>query len=122
MEQASVSADSTLAEATPPSKGRFWLRSGKILSATLENQPPQVGESWGYPDATIPDWVAKTDLLVYHLPQQYEELASTIAPEIFLHKQQKEDTGTQGEGDTGRRRRRRKRGQGRQGGHDGCVF
>ncbi|PMB30916.1 peptidase C39 [Fischerella thermalis CCMEE 5319] len=106
LEQASVSAGSTLVEATPPSKGRFWLRSGKILSATPENQPPQVGEGWGYPDTAIPGWVAKTDLLVYHLPQQYEELTGTIAPEIFLHKQQKKDTGTQGEG-----------GHGGQGGH-----
>lgn len=110
LEQASVSAGSTLAEATPPSKGRFWLRSGKILSATLENQPPQVGESWGYPDATIPDWVAKTDPLLYHLPQQYEELASTIAPEIFLHKQQKEDTGTQGEGGYGEKEEKEEKG------------
>ncbi|WP_146008628.1 Crp/Fnr family transcriptional regulator, partial [Fischerella thermalis] len=109
LEQASVSAGSTLVEATPPSKGRFWLRSGKILSATPENQPPQVGEGWGYPDTAIPGWVAKTDLLVYHLPQQYEELTGTIAPEIFLHKQQKKDTGTQGEGGHG--------GQGGQGGH-----
>ncbi|WP_180977280.1 cysteine peptidase family C39 domain-containing protein [Fischerella muscicola] len=109
LEQTKVSAGSKLVEATPPSKGRFWLRSGKILSATPENQPPQVGEGWGYPDTTIPDWIAKTDLLVYHLPQQYEELTSTIAPEIFLHKQQKEDAGTQGEGGHG--------GQGGQGGH-----
>ncbi|PMB26872.1 peptidase C39 [Fischerella thermalis CCMEE 5198] len=110
LEQASVSAGSTLAEATPPSKGRFWLRSGKILSATPENQPPQVGEGWGYPDTAIPGWVAKTDLLVYHLPQQYEELTSTIAPEIFLHKQQKEDAGTQGEGGYGEKEEKEEKG------------
>ncbi|WP_315790085.1 cysteine peptidase family C39 domain-containing protein [Fischerella sp. JS2] len=96
LEQTKVSAGSNLVEATPPSKGRFWLRCGKILSATPESQPPQVGEGWGYPNTAIPNWVAKTDLLVYHLPQQYEELTSTIAPEIFLHKQQKEDVETQG--------------------------
>ncbi|BAZ68398.1 heterocyst differentiation protein HetC [Fischerella sp. NIES-4106] len=70
LEQTKVSAGSTLVQATPPSKGRFWLMCGKIVSPTPENQPPQVGEGWGYPDLTIPGWIAKTDLLLYHLPQQ----------------------------------------------------
>mgnify|MGYP001770937264 CR=1 FL=1 len=100
LEQTKISAGSNLIEATPPSKGRFWLRCGKILSATPENQPPQVGEGWGYPHTTIPDWVAKTELLVYHLPQENGVSVGTIAPEI-LFKREKEDTGTQGQGGQG---------------------
>ncbi|MCP6759301.1 MAG: cysteine peptidase family C39 domain-containing protein [Fischerella sp. CENA71] len=73
LEQTKVSAGSTLVQATPPSKGRFWLMCGKIVSLTPEIQPPQVGEAWGYPDRTIPDWIAKTDLRVYHLPQEIAE-------------------------------------------------
>ncbi|MFB2771127.1 cysteine peptidase family C39 domain-containing protein [Pelatocladus sp. BLCC-F211] len=70
LEQTKVSAGSTLVQATPPSKGRFWLMCGKIVSPTPEVQPPQVGEGWGYPDLTIPGWIAKTDLILYHLPQE----------------------------------------------------
>ncbi len=100
LEQTKVSAGLTLVQATPPSKGRFWLMCGKIISPTPEIQPPQVGEGWGYPDLTIPGWIAKTDLQLYHLPQQIAESASTIAAENFLNRQQKEEVKTEGRGDT----------------------
>ncbi len=73
LQQTQVSAGSTLAQATPPSKGRFWLMCGKIVSSTSEIQPPQIGEAWGYPALTIPGWIAETDLQVYHLPQEIAE-------------------------------------------------
>ncbi|TBR62048.1 peptidase C39 [Westiellopsis prolifica IICB1] len=73
LQQTQVSAGSTLVQATPPSKGRFWLMCGKIVSPTSEIQPPQIGEGWGYPDLTIPGWIAETDLQVYHLPQEIAE-------------------------------------------------
>ncbi|MBW4611757.1 MAG: ATP-binding cassette domain-containing protein [Desmonostoc vinosum HA7617-LM4] len=72
-----ISAGSSLTEATPASKGRFWLVSGKI-----DNSSPDLGKSWGYPGVT-PQVAAQTDLLVYHLPFEYWESARAIAPHLF---------------------------------------
>ncbi|KOP24587.1 peptidase C39 [Hapalosiphon sp. MRB220] len=100
LEQTKVSAGSNLVEETPPLKGRFWLMCGKIMSPTPGIQPPQVGEGWGYPDLIIPDWIAETDLELYHLPRQIAESTSTISGEIFLNRRQNEE-GDRGHGDAG---------------------
>jgi ATP-binding cassette subfamily B protein len=102
--QTKISAGSALVSVTPLSLGRFWLVHGKIISSTAKTQPPSVGESWGYPDTTIPDWIAKTDLQVYHLPKEYWQSDDAIAPEFFLGGREQvvkadteeEDTGTRG--------------------------
>lgn len=64
-----------------PDSGHFWLYSGEIESKEEgDNSPPQIGDSWGYPD-TIPEyWAAKTDLVVYRLPTENWEAALAIAP------------------------------------------
>ncbi len=70
-----IVAGDSLTQATPERAGRFWLRSGKI-----QNQPPKISCSWGYPGTTPADWVAQTDLWVYQLPKQNWEAACAIAP------------------------------------------
>ncbi|MCX7593855.1 MAG: cysteine peptidase family C39 domain-containing protein, partial [Fischerella sp.] len=92
--QTKIRAGSTLASATPFSQGRFWLVHGEIISSTAKTQPPSVGESWGYPDTTIPDWIAKTDLQLYHIPKEYWQSDDAIAPEFFWGRCKQEDTKT----------------------------
>jgi ATP-binding cassette subfamily B protein len=70
-----IAKGESIARAAPPEAGRFWLRRGKI-----QNQPPEMIFTWGYPDLTPVDWVAQTDLLVYQLPKQNWEAAIAIAP------------------------------------------
>ncbi|WP_026100064.1 cysteine peptidase family C39 domain-containing protein [Fortiea contorta] len=76
-----ISAGASLATATPPSKGRFWLVNGQICPSATTTA--NIGLSWGYPDDKITDQIAQTDLLVYHLPIEYWESAREIAPQIF---------------------------------------
>lgn len=65
----------SLTQVTPAEAGHFWLRSGKI-----QNQPAKLVFSWGYPGKTPIDWVAQTDLLIYHLPREHWQTAIAIAP------------------------------------------
>ena len=67
----------SLTQATPAEAGHFWLRRGKIV-----NQPPKLVFSWGYPEKTPTNWVAQTDLLVYHLPKEHWPAATAIAPSL----------------------------------------
>jgi HlyB family type I secretion system ABC transporter len=84
--QIKINAGSSLLEAIPPDLGRFWLASG-LLHTLSDIQPPVVGQSWGYP-MTLPTWIAETDLLVYHLPEENWELASTTsAPQLANQRQ-----------------------------------
>jgi ATP-binding cassette subfamily B protein len=78
-----ISAGSSLVEAAPPHEGRYWLVSGTICISTTDTQPPHIGGTWGYPDVTLPAWNAQTELVVYHLPLKYWELAAAIAPELL---------------------------------------
>lgn len=68
-----------------PESGHFWLYSGEIESKEGGDiAPPQIGDSWGYPD-TIPEyWVAKTDLVVYRLSRENWETALAIAPIVTI--------------------------------------
>ena len=72
VEERQIPAETTLAEA---SLDRFWLRQGQI-----QNQLLDIGSSWGYPDPIPDDWVAQTDLSIYHLPKQNWESVCAIAP------------------------------------------
>ncbi|MEW6496130.1 MAG: peptidase domain-containing ABC transporter [Cyanobacteriota bacterium] len=54
--------------------GRFWLCKGEIRKGEQVNSG-HVGESWGYPHPTPPDWIAQSDLLVYKLPIEHWEAA-----------------------------------------------
>lgn len=74
-----ISAGESL-EYIPAETGRFWLGNGQIHGS----QPPGVGESWGYPNPTPTDWVAQTDLVVYHLPTEHWEAAIAIAPVLAV--------------------------------------
>lgn len=60
--------------------GCFWLQIGEIESQNPLSKPPQIGANWGYPDEIPADWVAKTDLLLYKLPQEHWEAVQLVVP------------------------------------------
>lgn len=70
----------SIVEATPPGTGRFWLCSGQIQSHNGASPPPTVGQSWGEPGETPPDWIAETDILAYQLTLENWSEALSIAP------------------------------------------
>jgi HlyB family type I secretion system ABC transporter len=82
--QIKIDAGSSLYDTIQPDQGRFWLRSG-LLRTLSDTQPPVLGESWGY-SMTLATWIAKTDLLLYHLPRENWELAS-LAPQLANQRQ-----------------------------------
>ncbi len=82
MVETRINSGESLLQATPPGNGRYWLRSGLVQSQLGACVPPSVGQSWGYPDKTLADWIAQTDLLVYHLPRENWETAQAIAPTL----------------------------------------
>ena len=74
-----ITSGELLSVATPPSSGRFWLRSGLFQSNLAEFQPLIAGQSWGYPDLKPADWIAHSDLVVYQLPKEHWQEAQAIA-------------------------------------------
>ena len=72
LEEGQIPAGTTLAKTN---LDRFWLRQGQIRHQSLD-----IGSSFGYPDSIPNDWVAQTELLVYHLPKQNWESACEIVP------------------------------------------
>lgn len=82
-----VAQGESLHAATPASSGHFWLKSGQIQSqGSSEFSAPTVGQSWGYPNLTMADWLAQTDLVVYQLPTEHWEAAQAIAPVLEQRK------------------------------------
>lgn len=78
--ETSIPTGSELAQVTPAQAGRWWLRHGKIQGHT---EPlPAIGDSWGFPDAVPVDWVAATELQVYHLARDYWEMAQVVVPAL----------------------------------------
>jgi len=75
-----VAAGEPLCQLTPSDSGHFWLRSGQIQSQNNQSQPPALGDSWGYPQATPEDWTAQTSLLLYKLPVEHWQVAEGIVP------------------------------------------
>ena len=70
-----------LVEATPPTIGHYWLCSGEIHGSAGEEAPPTRGKSWGYPNLELPaSWSAKTDLIIYQLPQEHWQAAQAFSP------------------------------------------
>lgn len=75
-----INSGESLVQATPCSDGRFWLCSGVIRSELGTPPPPIEGQSWGYPDLTLLNWSAQTDLVVYHLAKKHWQEANSVAP------------------------------------------
>jgi len=81
-----IAAGASLTQATPGDTGHFWLRQGTILRAEEDTpssnseHPPAI--SWGYPEATPPNWIAQTDLRVYVLPSEQWQAANAIIPPL----------------------------------------
>ena len=61
--------------------GRFWLKRGEI-DIHDSTRPLGIGTSWGYPNKTPTDWVARTALQVYYLPKGAWEISKTLLPEL----------------------------------------
>lgn len=78
-----IPTGSSLSDATPPEKGRYWLAGGQVQSISIASFLPVVGDSWGYPETTLPDGTAQTDLLVYQLSPENWDAAKVIAPDFF---------------------------------------
>lgn len=72
-----IPAGANLAQVTPSHEGSFWLRSGEIQA---QDQPPKIGDRWGFPDAIPADWIAATTLQVYQLSAKHWETVQAIAP------------------------------------------
>jgi ATP-binding cassette subfamily B protein len=83
--QIKINAGSSFLDVIPPDQGRFWLKSGNIRTLS-DTQPPVVGESWKYP-MMLPTWIAESDLLVYHLPEENCESVKAIAPQLVNQRQ-----------------------------------
>lgn len=66
-------------ELAPADLGRFWLLQGQI-----QDQESHPGFTWGYPDTTEVSNSSKTELLIYQLPKENWEAATTIAPQLSL--------------------------------------
>jgi HlyB family type I secretion system ABC transporter len=78
-----IKAGTSLLEATPLSKGRFWLLLGSIGIANTDMSVTQIGYSWGYPDVAQLIGVAETDLVVYYLPKENCEFLNTDVSAII---------------------------------------
>lgn len=78
-----INAGSPL-NAVSPDEGHFWLVSGKISSISGKNQPPKVGESWGYPHTIPKDFISQTDLSLFYLPKQHFDSVAEIVPELKI--------------------------------------
>ncbi|MDJ0591096.1 MAG: peptidase domain-containing ABC transporter [Pleurocapsa sp. MO_226.B13] len=74
LEELQIPQGTTLAEAD---LDRCWLRQGQLRDRSLD-----IGSAWGYPNTIADDWVAQTDLWVYHLARQNWETVCAIAPAI----------------------------------------
>lgn len=84
LEEKQISAGVRLCEIADAEPGRFWTIEGEIHQGSESSgiELPQVGVSWGYPQQTSAEWVAKTELYVIQLPQEHWEEATAIAPAI----------------------------------------
>ena len=63
--------------------GYFWLRQGQIESIDAECPPLDVGSGWVSPSPASANWIAKTEVQLYHLPQEHWEIATAIAPMLL---------------------------------------
>ncbi|NJL64258.1 MAG: ATP-binding cassette domain-containing protein [Methylacidiphilales bacterium] len=78
-----IKAGESLQAINPANRGRFWLMDGRVCTGSTEAPAPEVGESWGYPDATADAWSAETDSVVYQLPAEYwESIRLLVLPSI----------------------------------------
>lgn len=72
----SIPAGTSLVQTTMPPEGRCWLQRGTIRTGQSETEQGRslpIGTSWGYPEGVPDDWVAQTELRVYHLAADHWE-------------------------------------------------
>ncbi|MEL6439036.1 MAG: peptidase domain-containing ABC transporter [Cyanobacteria bacterium J06621_8] len=56
---------------------RYWLVEGEI-----KEQDVKIGDSWGYSGSIAQKWIAKSDLMLYCLPQKHWQAFSELTPEL----------------------------------------
>ncbi len=71
-------AGTALTTAAQP--GQFWLRQGTLSRQSGGPPAPTVGESWTARQAQAADWLAQTDVMLYHLPREYKPALAAHPP------------------------------------------
>lgn len=83
--EARITAGERLAKSDLCQVNHCWLRYGHIANQENAEHPPQVGDSWGYPNPVPTHWVSETELTVYKLPAEHWQSACAIAPMLLDH-------------------------------------
>jgi HlyB family type I secretion system ABC transporter len=83
LRKVNIAETKSLAKSTPSTLGRYWLCGGTIQGRdSTESSAPQIGDTWGYPNAIPDGWVAQTELVIYMLPTENWETVLGIAPNL----------------------------------------
>jgi HlyB family type I secretion system ABC transporter len=61
-----IPAHTPLDQVTADKPGLFWLRQGEISGT--QTPPPPPGQPWTQETSVASDWLAATDVILYHLP------------------------------------------------------
>ncbi|MGI0488029.1 cysteine peptidase family C39 domain-containing protein [Pantanalinema rosaneae CENA516] len=81
--EVSVPANTLLTTSEPYQSGYFWLRQGEIQSLDHATMLPEVGSGWYYPEPPSTEWIAATDVRLYHLPAEHWSVATALFPHLF---------------------------------------
>jgi ATP-binding cassette subfamily B protein len=73
-----IPQNTAISEVCSSHSGWYWLKEGGVECET--DQPPSIGTRWGSPHPIPGDWVAASDLLLYHLPMHHWDRAKAIIP------------------------------------------
>ncbi|BAZ07508.1 ABC transporter transmembrane domain-containing protein [Calothrix sp. NIES-3974] len=78
----SVPAGETLETVTNSQPGQYWLCQGTVITTPEPNQVKSLhpGESWIYPSTTPSPLKAETDLRIYYLPKENQDLLHHDSP------------------------------------------
>lgn len=77
-----VAPGTSLVSIATGQQGRFWLLQGELRGQTEGSSVPKVGESWGYPEPSLPNWVAQTELKLLKLPVAAWTAAAIALPQL----------------------------------------
>ncbi len=75
-----IPAGESLAQATAPEAGRFWLCRGQI---EVQGRSLEVGSAWGYPETNPLLGIAQSDLSLYHLPKEHWQAVAPLLTTVL---------------------------------------
>jgi len=75
-----IPVNTVISDVCKSNAGYFWLCEGEVISQTQSSV--EVGTKWGGPHPIPDDWVAASDIRIYHLPIHYWEQAKSIIPAL----------------------------------------